>query len=180
MKRIGEACAAAQVVPDALFTDFYQLAMAQAHFESGMRETAVFELFERELPKTRRFLLAAGLEQAVEYLEGLRFRSEDIEFLSGLGKYTRDFLDYLGGVRFTGSVHAMPEGTPFFADEPILRVAAPILEAQLLESRLLNIVHFQTLVASKAARCVIAARGRSSIGPRACRRPAAAVIRTST
>ncbi len=134
--------------------------MAHAYFDLGMHDTAVFELFVRRLPKTRRFLLAAGLQQALEYVEQLRFTAEDLEFLADLGTFSSKFLDYLGTVRFTGSVHAMPEGTPFFADEPILRVTAPILEAQLLESRILNICHFQTLIASKAARCVIAAGGR--------------------
>ncbi|HEV2228207.1 MAG TPA: nicotinate phosphoribosyltransferase [Steroidobacteraceae bacterium] len=149
--------------PNALLTDFYQLAMAQAYFESDMTETAVFELFVRRLPKSRQFLVAGGLEQAVDYLGQLRFTDEDLAYLSSLGKFSAPFLDHLGTVRFTGALHAMPEGTPFFADEPILSVTAPILEAQLLESRLLNIVHFQTTIASKAARCVIAARGRQLV-----------------
>ncbi|HXZ60063.1 MAG TPA: nicotinate phosphoribosyltransferase [Steroidobacteraceae bacterium] len=149
--------------PNALLTDFYQLAMAQAYFESGMNATAVFELFARRLPPTRQFLVAAGLEQAVDYLEQLHFEDEDLAYLASLGKLSTRFLDHLGTVRFTGAVHAMPEGTPFFADEPVLRVTAPVLEAQLVESRLLNIVHFQTTIASKAARCVIAARGRQLI-----------------
>lgn len=144
----------------ALLTDLYQLTMAHAYFKLGMRDTAVFELFVRRLPPTRRFLLAAGLEQVVEYLETLRFIGTDLEFLASLKIFPAEFLDYLAGVRFTGSVHAMPEGTPFFANEPILRVTAPILEAQLLESRILNLAHFQTLIASKAARCVLAARNR--------------------
>ena len=147
----------------ALLTDLYQLTMAQAYFELGMHESAVFELFVRRLPPTRRFLLSAGLEQALEYVESLRFTAEELAFLSEVGLFRRDFLDYLGSVRFTGAVHAMPEGSPFFASEPIVRVSAPILEAQLLESRLLNILHFQTLIASKAARCVLAARGRQLI-----------------
>lgn len=144
----------------ALLTDLYQLTMAHAYFELGMREPAVFELFVRRLPRTRRFLLAAGLEQIVEYLEGLRFTATDIEFLAGMKIFPTAFLEHLATVRFTGSVHAMAEGTPFFANEPILRVTAPILEAQLAESRILNLAHFQTLIASKAARCVRAARGR--------------------
>ena len=147
----------------ALLTDLYQLTMAQAYFELDMTESAVFELFVRRLPPSRHFLLAAGLEQALEYIEEVRFSADDLEFLATLGTFRRDFLDYLGTVRFTGSLHAMPEGTPFFADEPIVRVTAPILEAQLLESRLLNIVHFQTTIASKAARCVAAARGKQLV-----------------
>ena len=148
------------VTHSALLTDLYQLTMAHAYFELGMRESAVFELFVRRLPGSRRFLIAAGLEQVVEYLEGLRFTQSDVEFLARLKLFPDAFLEYLLAVRFTGSVHAMPEGTPFFANEPIVRVTAPILEAQLVESRLLNLAHFQTLIASKAARCVLAARGR--------------------
>jgi nicotinate phosphoribosyltransferase len=148
---------------DALLTDFYELAMAQAYFESEMDATAVFELFVRRLPNTRRFLVAAGLEQVVDYLEQLRFEDADLAYLASLNKFSAPFLDHLGTVRFTGALHALPEGTPFFADEPILRVSAPLIEAQLLESRLLNIVHFQTTIASKAARCVIAARGRQLV-----------------
>jgi nicotinate phosphoribosyltransferase len=152
-----------QSVGEALLTDLYQLTMAQAYFELGMREEAVFELFVRRLPETRSFLLAAGLEQALEYIEGLRFTADDVAFLASLGRFRTDFLDHLRGVRFTGAVHAMPEGSPFFAHEPIVRVQGPILEAQLLESRLINIVHFQTTIASKAARCVSAARGKQLI-----------------
>ena len=144
----------------ALLTDLYQLTMAHAYFELGMHETAVFELFVRKLPHKRRFLIAAGLEQAVEYLEQLRFDAREIEYLASLQTFSPAFLDHLASVRFTGAMHALSEGTPFFADEPVLRVAAPILEAQLVESRILNIIHFQTLIASKAARCVLAAQGR--------------------
>lgn len=142
-----------------LLLDLYQLTMGQAYFYQGMKEVAVFELFVRRLPTTRRFLLVAGIAQAMEYLEGLHFKPEELEFLASLGTFSSAFLDHLGSLRFTGSVHAMREGTPFFAEEPILRITAPILEAQLVESRLMNIVHFQTLIASKAARCVIAAAG---------------------
>jgi nicotinate phosphoribosyltransferase len=144
----------------ALLTDLYQLTMGQVYFELGMHDTAVFELFVRRLPRTRRFLIAAGLEQAVEYLEQLRFTAEELEYLAGLGIFKPAFLEHLSKLRFTGSLHAMPEGTPFFADEPVARITAPILEAQLVESRILNIVHFQSLIASKAARCVLAGRGR--------------------
>ena len=147
-------------VASPLLTDLYQLTMAQAYFELGMQESAVFELFVRRLPASRSFLLAAGLEQALESIEALRFGEEHVAFLAQLGLFRRNFLEQLRRVRFSGSVHAMPEGTPFFAGEPIVRITGPILEAQLLESRLLNIVHFQTTIASKAARCVIAARGR--------------------
>lgn len=149
--------------PRALLTDFYQLTMGHAYFELGMNDTATFELFVRRLPRSRRFLVAAGLEQALGYLEQLRFSSEDLDFLAGLGAFDKPFIDNLGRLRFTGDVYAMAEGTAFYADEPILRVTAPILEAQLVESRILNVVHFQTLIASKAARCVLAAQGRQLV-----------------
>lgn len=147
----------------ALLTDLYQLTMAHAYFEEGMRETAVFELFVRRLPPQRRFLIAAGLERALEFIGELRFTAAELDFLARRESFAPRFLDYLSTLRFTGTVHAMPEGTPFFAEEPILRVTAPVIEAQLLESRLINIVHFQTLIASKAVRCVTAARGRPLI-----------------
>jgi nicotinate phosphoribosyltransferase len=149
--------------PGALLTDLYQLTMAHAYFEQGMAAPAVFELFVRRLPAARRFLLAAGLEQALDYLEGLRFTPGELEYLRSLGSFPEAFLAHLAQLRFTGTVHAVPEGTPFCAEEPILRVTAPILEAQLIESRLLSILHFQTMIASKAARCVLAARGRPLI-----------------
>jgi nicotinate phosphoribosyltransferase len=149
--------------PGGLLTDFYQLTMGQAYFQRDMRGIAVFELFVRKLPAARHFLITAGLRQAVEYLETLCFRSQDLEYLASLGRFQPAFLDYLGKLRFSGSVHAMPEGTACFTDEPILRVTAPIIEAQLVESRILNILHFQTVIASKAARCVLAAGGRKLI-----------------
>jgi nicotinate phosphoribosyltransferase len=143
-----------------LLTDLYELTMAHAYFELGMQETAVFDLFVRRLPPTRRFLIAAGLEQILDYLEQLRFSDEDLQFLARLNLFPDRFLDHLAEVRFTGTVHAMPEGTPYLANEPILRITAPILEAQLVESRIMNIATFASLIASKAARCVLAARGR--------------------
>jgi nicotinate phosphoribosyltransferase len=144
----------------ALLTDLYQLTMARAYHQLGMQETAVFEVFVRALPAARGFLIAAGLDQVIAYLETLHFTPADLEFLAGLNLFPGDFLDYLGTVRFTGTIHAMPEGTPYFANEPVLRVTAPILEAQLVESRIVNLLHFQSVIASKAARCVCAARGR--------------------
>src|SRR6266446_148999 len=134
-----------------LLTDLYQLTMLQAYVRRGMGESAVFELFVRSLPPARGFLLAAGLEQALEYLETLRFTAEDLAWVAREGRFDPAFVDYLARLRFTGEVHALPEGTVFFADEPILRVTAPLPEAQLVESRLLNLLHFQTLVASRAA-----------------------------
>ncbi|GAB3392984.1 nicotinate phosphoribosyltransferase [Azotobacter armeniacus] len=146
--------------PGALLTDLYQLTMLQGYVERDMLDTAVFEFFARQLPACRNFYLAAGLEQALDYLEGLHFAPAELDWLSGLGLFRTAFLDYLAGLRFTGEVQAMAEGTPFFADEPILRVTAPLPEAQLVESRLINLLHFQTLIASKAARVVLAAPGK--------------------
>lgn len=146
-----------------LLTDLYQLTMAHVYHEREMNETAVFELSVRRLPARRSFLLAAGLAQALEYLQDLRFSAPELHYLEGLGNFPASFIDRLANLRFTGRIHAMPEGTPFFANEPILRVTAPLLEAQLIESRLMNIIHFQTLIASKAVRCVLAARGRAVI-----------------
>src|SRR3990170_3949890 len=143
-----------------LLTDLYQLNMLQAYIDHGQVDTAVFEMFVRKLPERRGFLVAAGLEQALDYLERLGFAEDELDWLARSGRFNRRFLDYLAQLRFTGDVHAMPEGTAFFADEPILRVTAPMPQAQLLESRLINILHFETLIASKAARCVLAAPGK--------------------
>ncbi|HYA37003.1 MAG TPA: nicotinate phosphoribosyltransferase, partial [Candidatus Methylomirabilis sp.] len=144
----------------ALLTDLYQLTMLQAYFEQGMNEQAVFEFFVRRLPQNRGFLLAAGLEQALQFLENLRFTDAELDWVRRSRRFSADFPDWLASLRFTGEVHAMPEGTAFFADEPILRVTAPIAQAQLVESRLINLLHFQTLVASKAARVVLVAGGK--------------------
>jgi nicotinate phosphoribosyltransferase len=145
---------------NALLTDLYQLNMMAAYLEFGMTETAAFELFVRKLPPRRGFLMAAGLEQALRFLESVTFTPEDIERVRALGKFPDRFFEYLRSFRFRGDVDAMPEGTVFFADEPILRVTAPLPEAQYVETRLVNLLHFQTVVASKAARMVLAAPGR--------------------
>ncbi len=141
----------------ALLTDLYQLTMLQGYFDQGMEETAVFEFFVRKLPAERNFLIAAGLEQALTFLEKVKFTSEELEYVSSHGAFRPAFVNYLEQLRFAGDVHAMPEGTVFFANEPILRITAPIAEAQLVESRLINLMHFQTLIASKAARSVLMA-----------------------
>ena len=140
-----------------LLTDLYQLNMMQAYSDHGDTGIAVFEFFMRKLPARRGFLMAAGLEQALDFLENLRFSPEDIEWLAQTGRFGKALLDELARLRFTGDVHAMPEGTVFFADEPILRVTAPLPQAQLVETRLINILHFQSLIASKAARMLLAA-----------------------
>lgn len=144
-------------------TDLYQFTMAQVYFERAMHGEAVFDLFVRTLPRTRNFLLAAGLAQVIDYLEGFRFQPSEIEYLASLARFSGPFLEYLEALRFTGSVIAMPEGTPFFAGEPIVRITAPLIQAQLIESRLLNLMHLQTLIASKAARFVLIASGRRLI-----------------
>jgi nicotinate phosphoribosyltransferase len=146
-----------------LLTDLYQLTMLQAYYEQGMTDTAVFELFVRKLPPGRDFLVAAGLGQALDFLEGLAFGEEELDWIRGCGLFRPAFADELKRLRFTGEVHAMPEGTLFFADEPVLRVTAPMPEAQLVETRLLNLVHFQTMIASKAARVRLAAGGKGLI-----------------
>ncbi len=140
-----------------LLTDLYELTMLQAYFDEDMHEPAVFELYVRSLPPQRNFLLLAGIEQALEYLENLHFTNEELDWLKQTGRFKQHFLEWLRSFRFTGDVHAMREGSVFFADEPVLRIEAPICEAQLVESRLMNLVNFSSLIASKAARCVLAA-----------------------
>lgn len=146
-----------------LLTDLYQLNMLQAYLDHGKTDTAVFEFFVRRLPARRGFLMAAGLEQALDFLENLQFSNEEINWLRQNYRFTDRFLDYLARLRFTGDVDAMPEGTIFFANEPIIRVTAPLPEAQLVETRLINILHFQSVVASKAARMVLAAPGKQLV-----------------
>lgn len=143
-----------------LLTDFYQINMIQAYLEHGDTGTAVFEFFARTLPPSRGFLMVAGLEQALDFLETLRFSPDELVWLGGTGRFSKTLLDYLESFRFTGDVHAMAEGTVFFANEPILRITAPLPQAQFVESRLINILHFQSLVAAKAARCVLAGPGK--------------------
>lgn len=147
----------------ALFTDLYELTMLQAYFDAGMDGEAVFSLFVRRLPSQRNYLLACGLSEVLSCLEHLRFTADSLAYLASLGQFSDAFLDWLAGFRFTGTVHAMPEGTPVFANEPILEVVAPLAEAQLVETLVMNQIHLQTLLASKAARVVAAAQGRRAI-----------------
>ena len=146
-----------------LLTDLYQLNMLAAYAAHGMNATAVFELFVRKLPPQRGFLMAAGLEQLLDFLEELHLEADELAWLRGLDAFPSDFLDRLAALRFTGDVDALPEGSVFFPNEPIVRVTAPLPEAQIIETRLLNLVHFQTVIASKAARMVLAAPGRQLI-----------------
>jgi nicotinate phosphoribosyltransferase len=143
--------------PSALLTDLYQLTMLDAYYRLGMEQTAIFEFFVRRLPERRSFLVAAGLEQVFDYLENVRFSAEELDWLASTRRLGSVTIERLRNFRFTGRVFAVPEGTVFFAHEPILRVEAPLPEAQLVESRIINLLHYQTLVASKAARCRLAA-----------------------
>ncbi len=147
----------------ALLTDLYELTMAQAYLEQGMTGPAVFEFFVRKLPANRNFLVAAGLEQVLNYLTELHVTQEELLWLDQSGRFSSSFLHYLETLRFTGDVDAMAEGTVFFPHEPILRVAAPLPQAQLVESRVMNLLNFQTMVASKAARSVLVAGGKPLI-----------------
>jgi nicotinate phosphoribosyltransferase len=141
-----------------LLTDLYQFTMLQGYLRQGMRGRAAFEFFVRKLPPARNFLVAAGLDTLLDYLEEVRFTGDDLRLLSRVGKFSPELFDYLAAFRFRGDVFAVPEGTAVFANEPLVRVEASIGEAQLVETRLINLVHFQTLIASKAARCALAAK----------------------
>lgn len=143
----------------ALLTDLYELTMVQAYQEQGMDEPAVFEFFVRKLPPHRNFLVAAGLEQVLDFLSGLHVTQEELAWLDRGGLFRPGLLRYLETLRFTGEVEAMAEGTMFFPHEPILRIVAPLPVAQLVESRVMNLLNFQTMIASKAARSVLVAGG---------------------
>lgn len=136
----------------ALLTDLYQLTMLQTYFDRGMNETAVFEFFVRKMPEGRTFLIAAGLDQVLGYLEALRFSDAELDWLERCGRFHPRFVASLADLHFTGDVTAMREGTVFFPHEPILRITAPLREAQLVETRIINLLQFQTMIASKAAR----------------------------
>lgn len=146
----------------ALLTDLYELTMAAVYFEEGMADrSATFSLFVRELPPNRGYLVVAGLDDALAWLEGFRLGGDELAFLAGLGMFSSAFLEYLGDLRFTGSVRAVPEGTIAFAEEPLLEVDAPIAMAQIAETMMLNQLTTQTTLATKAARLQHAARGRA-------------------
>jgi nicotinate phosphoribosyltransferase len=144
----------------ALHTDFYQITMAATYYSHQMNGEATFSLFAHHLPPDRGFMVAAGLEPALNYLESFAYTDEDIDYLASLKRFDAKFLDFLKGLRFSGEVWAMPEGTVFFAGEPILEVTAPIMEAQLVETYLINVMNLHSILTSKAARCVMAAEGR--------------------
>jgi len=144
----------------ALFTDLYELTMAASYLREGMHGPATFSLFARTLPPGRSFLVAAGLEDVLNFLRDFRFSDDALSYLDSLDLFDPVFLERLHGLRFNGLVRAVPEGSVVFPNEPLLEITAPIIEAQVVETAVLNLVHFQTLLASKAARCVLAARGR--------------------
>lgn len=144
-----------------LFTDLYELTMAQTYFAEGMFGAATFDLFVRSYPPNRGYMVCAGLEDTLEFLEGVSFGDGARQYLRDLGIFSAEFLDYLGDLRFNGTVQAIPEGRIFFCNEPILQVTAPIIEAQLVETLLINRLNLQSLQATKAARCVWAAQGRT-------------------
>ena len=150
--------------PDsALLTDLYELTMAAGYFADGMNDEATFDLFVRHLPRDRNFLIACGLEGALDYLENLRFDADDVDYLASLEMFGDDFLDHLTTLRFTGDVWAIAEGAAVFPNEPLLRVSGPLIEAQIVETYLLNTILTETMMASKAARVALACRDRQFV-----------------
>ena len=140
-------------------TDLYELTMMQGYFKNHTNETVVFDAFYRKNPSGNAFAICCGLEQVIEYIKNLHFEKEDIEYLRGTKLFEEDFLEYLSNFRFTGDIYAIPEGTVVFPREPLVKVVAPIMEAQLVETAILNIVNHQSLIATKAQRVVYAAQG---------------------
>ncbi|MEW6100706.1 MAG: nicotinate phosphoribosyltransferase, partial [Candidatus Omnitrophota bacterium] len=141
----------------ALLMDLYELTMAQSYFAYKRDAFATFDLFVRDMPVHRSYLVCAGLEDALDYLERVRFTSRDLRYLKSKGLFSKEFLSFLSGFRFKGDVWAMPEGEIFFPNEPVMRVTGRIIEAQIVESFLLNTINLQTMIASKASRVVSAA-----------------------
>ena len=146
-----------------LFTDLYELTMAQAYWQSGKTAQATFSLFFRNYPPDRAYFVFAGLQDILEYLEGFQFTSNDIDFLRSLNQFDNGFLGYLGDLQFTGSVRAMSEGTVFFVDEPVVEVTGPIIEAQIVETFLVNQANVQTMLATKASRVTHVAQGKAIV-----------------
>ncbi len=144
-----------------LLTDFYQLTMMQGYFKNKRNETVIFDAFYRTNPSGGGYAVCAGLEQIIQYIKDLHFDYDDISYLRSLGVFDEDFLDYLAGFHFTGDIYAIPEGTVVFPMEPLVKVIAPIMEAQLIETALLNILNHQSLIATKAARVCYAAKGEA-------------------
>ncbi|MCR4307069.1 MAG: nicotinate phosphoribosyltransferase, partial [Candidatus Berkelbacteria bacterium] len=164
-----------------IVTDLYQLTMAAGYYEQHKQDSATFELSVRHLPKNRSYLIAAGLEQALHYLTHIKFSADTIQYLRQLPIFnhvSHKFFEYLKNFTFSGTVHALPEGTIVFAEEPILRVTAPIIESQIVETYLLSTINFQTSIATKASRVVYAAKEREVIdfGTRRAHGPQAGVL----
>lgn len=168
-------------MPEALLTDLYQLTMSGAYYECGFRQDATFEWFIRKLPQNRSYVLAAGLDNVLDFLQSFSFTQEEIDYLKSLPDFQtlpKDFFKYLRDLEFTGDVWAMPEGTVFFPGEPILRVTAPIIQAQIVETYVLSQMNLQSLVCTKASRIVQAAQGRGIVdfGSRRAHGPQAGVL----
>lgn len=143
-----------------LLTDLYELTMMQGYFENkNQNETVIFDAFYRINPFGGGYSIMAGLEQVIDYVKNLRFTEEDIDYLRSVGIFTEPFLEYLHDFRFTGDIYAIPEGTIIFPREPLVKVVAPIMQAQLMETAILNIINHQSLIATKSARICYAARG---------------------
>jgi nicotinate phosphoribosyltransferase len=146
-----------------LLTDLYELTMAASYLENGMTDPATFSLFIRKYPASRSYFVAAGLQDFLDHVVNFHLSESDLAYLDGTGTFSNEFLNYLKHMRFTGSIRAMGEGTIFFMDEPILEVTAPIIEAQILETFVINTINLQSMIATKAARCTHAARGRGLV-----------------
>ena len=142
-----------------LMTDLYELTMMQGYFKNPTDQSVIFDVFYRNNPCGGAYAINCGLEQVIEYIENLTFSSDDIEYLRSLHTFDEDFLEYLSDFHFSGDIYAIPEGTVVFPHEPLLKVIAPVIEAQLLETAILNIINHQSLIATKASRVVHAARG---------------------
>ena len=142
-----------------LLTDFYELTMMQGYYEKDQNEIVIFDVFYRQNPCNGGYAICAGLEQVIEYVKGLNFTYEDVDYLRSLGIFDEEFLHYLSGFHFSGDIYAIPEGSVIFPKEPLLKVVAPIMEAQLVETAILNIINHQSLIATKASRVVFAAAG---------------------
>ena len=142
-----------------LLTDLYELTMMQGYYEKGQNETVIFDVFFRQNPCNNGYSVCAGLDQVIDYIKNLHFTYDDVDYLRGLGIFKEDFLHYLSGFHFSGDIYAIPEGTVVFPKEPLLKVVAPIMEAQLVETAILNIINHQSLIATKTSRIVFAANG---------------------
>ena len=142
-----------------LLTDLYELTMMQGYFKTGNNRTVIFDAFHRKNPCDGAYAVSCGLEQVIDYINNLHFEQDDINYLKSTGLFDDDFLEYLKNFHFTGDIYAIPEGTVIFPKEPIVKVIAPIIEAQLVETAILNIINHQSLIATKAARICYAAKG---------------------